>query len=81
MLITYLPRGFTAEITEQISHYLRANKMRKAALLWRLCFFQSSQKAASYSIEWAVAISHQGRHTQVDNLELLLPIDPPVHFD
>lgn len=56
--------------------------MRKAALLWRLfVFFQSSQKAASYFIEWGVAISHQGRHTQVDNLELLLPIDPPVHFD
>lgn len=50
----------------------------KSCFTLEIVFFQSSQKAVSYSIEWGVAISHQGRHTQVDNLELLLPIDPPV---
>lgn len=54
--------------------------MWKAGSHWRLSF-QNTQKADANVIEWAVARSHRGRPTQVDNHELLPTIDPPMHFD
>ncbi len=56
--------------------------MWKAGSLWRSSVSpQSSQKADANSIEWAAASSYRGRLTQLDNLELLLTIDPPMQFD
>lgn len=75
MLITYLPRGFTAEITEQISHYLRANKMRKAALLWRLCFF-SELTESCVLFYWMGSCHIPPRETHSGGQ----PWTPPTHW-